>query len=435
MGRLIKFADIQAITNLNELYQILTPARESSIKYILNKYKDDINNLNKYLTNALNVKNKRAPLNINLPISDLKVLLDKYVFNVSDTITNFTDIYKYISADALEAKLKPNLVNQFVALLKQFRYSITAAILLRFDPTELFDAYFANNLLPLIKQLIPHNIDIKSDDMDNKLYNFLADYLDDAIDQYIEELKNKNDLRLKDYLTEHEQEFLNAKKQIIRIICSKKYFDKYIKKNHLPPKQIEKIQRSHILHFYRNVIREFFSKVLHIDFNQYSYLEDDIIKYLELDDLYNLSFFRTLNTYILPDTRKKIKILEEKDEPIGEETNINICQLDINNREKPFVIIGTRFYLGRPGESHANLVNRLQKNNGDVFRRENIDIGDESIAFGHVVNKIAFIEHKGISMNLSINDIIQILKATHQFTKIYTVPDNRSVIRLAKKRR
>ena len=160
--------------------------------------------------------------------------------------------------------------------------------------------------------------------------------------------------------------------------------------------------------------------------------KEDLLKYLEQDNDYSLSFFRMLNEYILPDTRYKIKILEEKDELIGEETDIDISKLDIDNREKPFIIINKEFYMGRPGESHARLVQRLKNDNKTTaFQRDSIKKNAQSLAFGHIVNKLAFVEKHGI--NISTEEVVAILKSTSLFKKVYTVPDHNSVIRLAKK--
>ena len=283
--------------------------------------------------------------------------------NVEQTITDFKDVYKYISEQDLENKLAPVAKDQFKQLLYKFRYSRVEARHFDFNPDEILKIYFTNCLLPLLKQNISVNLSLTYDDSSwgNRLYNFLTGHLRDAIDEYANELESKNDLRLKEYLKDHSAEFERAKKQIIRIICSKKNFDRYIKANNLKTaKQINDMKPGYIINFYKPMIVEFFSKALKLDLDKYLLLSEDIFKYLELDSDYNLSFFRALNVYVLPDTRDKVKILETQDEPIGAETNINISKLDINNRERPFAIINESCFIGRPGESHAQLIHRLQ---------------------------------------------------------------------------
>lgn len=426
------------ITSLTDLYDKISSAQESSIKYMLNRNKDiaNITDLNDILTKAVNVRNKKNPLIINLSDNDLKQLMNKYVGNNNELI-KFSDVYKYISLNEIKNRLVQNINQQFKQLLTNFHYTPKSAKLLLYNSDEIIKPYFFNYLLPLIKQNIPIDVNVNLtydiNMLDSELLNFLEDHLNEAINEYINELNNSNKLRLDGYLKNNNDTFQIAKKKLIHIICSKKCFDTYIKNNKLKKKQIKEIKPGYIVNYYSKLIFEYLTKTLKADINSSPLFKEDVLKYLEQDNDYNLSFFRTLNEYIIPDTRNKIKVLEEKDELIGEETDINISKLDIDNRERPFVIINKEFFMGRPGESHAHLVQRLQQNNekNTAFRRNNININAKSLAFGHVVNKLAFVEKHG--MNISIEEIIIVLKSTNYFKKIYTVPNNNSVIRLAKK--
>ena len=425
------------ITSLTDLYGKISSAQESSIKYVLNRNKDitNISELNDILTNAVNVRSKKNPLVINLSDNDLKQLMNKYIGNVNE-ITKWNDIYKYLSLNELKNKLTSNINQQFKQLLTNFHYTPKSAKLLLYDSDEIIKPYFFNYLLPLIKQNIPADINVNLEYniniFDTELLNFLEDHLSEAINKYITKLNNNNELRLDEYLKNNNDTFQVVKKKLIHIICSRKNFNIFIENNKLKKKQIKEIKPGYIVNYYSKLIFEYLSKTLKIDINSSPLFKEDLLKYLEQDNDYNLAFFRMLNEYIIPDTRNKIKVLEENDELIGEETDINISKLDIDNRERPFIIINKEFFMGRPGESHAHLVQRLQNNDqATAFRRNNIDINAESLAFGHVINKLAFIERQGI--NISTEEIILILKSTNYFKKIYTVPDNNSVIRLAKK--
>ena len=425
------------ITSLTDLYGKISSAQESSIKYVLNRNKDinNISDLNDILTKAVNVRNKKNPLVINLSDNDLKQLMNKYIGNVNE-ITKWNDIYKYLSLNELKNKLTSNIKKQFIQLLTNFHYTPKSAKLLLYDSDEIIKPYFFNYLLPLIKQNIPADINVNLEYniniFDTELLNFLEDHLSEAINKYITKLNNNNELRLDEYLKNNNDTFQVVKKKLIHIICSRKNFNIFIENNKLKKKQIKEIKPGYIVNYYSKLIFEYLSKTLKIDINSSPLFKEDLLKYLEQDNDYNLAFFRMLNEYIIPDTRNKIKVLEENDELIGEETDINISKLDIDNRERPFIIINKEFFIGRPGESHARLVQRLQNNDqATAFRRNNIDINAESLAFGHVINKLAFIEKQG--MNISTEEIILILKSTNYFKKIYTVPDNNSVIRLAKK--
>ena len=400
--RLIKASKI---TTLNDFYNIMTPTREMSIKYVLNN-NQNATNLNELITKALNVRNRQEYINVELSNNDLQELINKYIGK--KVITSFQDVYKYISLQDIKNKLDPE---------RQFKQLVSTSD----DPELLMKQYFTKFVLPIINKNVPIKVELNS--IDTELTNYLKSYLDKAIASI-----------KKDKLTLDDIANLNAfqmiKKQVIRAITSKTRIDAYIKKEQIKKNEIDDIRPSFITNAYRPFIIEYFNKALQLTLNKP--LQDKLLKYLSQDDEYIHSFYRTINEYILPDTRNKIKVLEEKKDKIGDETDINIGQLDINNREKPFVIINEELIIGRPGESHSNLIQRTNNTGKSSFKRKNIDIEAESLAFGHIVNKLAFIERR--NTNISTDRIISILKRSSLFDKIYSVPTDKQVIRLARRK-
>lgn len=144
-----------------------------------------------------------------------------------------------------------------------------------------------------------------------------------------------------------------------------------------------------------------------------------------------------------PDTFKEVNNTEElleEDDKVGDYTNISDI-LDVKTRNSAFVYINGEIIEGDYNESHAQIINNYLQTNGD--ERLNDDwyrptpnevkykTDAEQIAFGHIVDNMAFIE---TCENCSPEEVVQALEEDYEFSKIYYYnrSSNANLKRLAK---
>ena len=132
-----------------------------------------------------------------------------------------------------------------------------------------------------------------------------------------------------------------------------------------------------------------------------------------------------LEYYIENDEDVPYDLLETLDEPIG--TTFCTENLEFTNRDYPFVILEGEIIKGRKGQTHSQLVGEYIKEHYSdgpkitkVFRSEAEDALDElglkEVAFGHVMNNMAFIDSV---QNCSVSDFCDDLKSELGVKKVY----------------
>ena len=151
-----------------------------------------------------------------------------------------------------------------------------------------------------------------------------------------------------------------------------------------------------------------------------------------------LKFYENLNKLILPLTRLKLKDLEDVNfDKKGDSHYIDIATFDQNNRELAFIILNGRLFFSQPGETHINIIERLKNLPKEKFYRSGIESLLEgkydSLAFGHIIDNIAFLENQNIQGNITAARAIKILIQNPRITKVYTDIDQNYITRLAKK--
>ena len=362
-------------------------------------------------------------------------------------IKTLNKLYHYIPPKTLLTRLDNEVDDQLVQSLISWGYD--KSLFPKIDNVtldRLLPAYVAVHLKPFIEQEFGLNdlafsyTDVKNDFV---LYDYLNRHLKIAVIKLKEMVNNKYrfETLLKD--DDFKSQYNILKQQIIRRFCSKSFVEQYLENYQIKSNysNLMDLNPSDLFQYYSSLIKNYLIKGLKVDFSLID--KPTLIKEL-LDDIkysaeLSNAFFRTINKFILPLTHQRVKDLKANEDKIGDDVKVNIEYLDINNRSKAFIIIDGVFYAGYSGESHANIVKRVSESANkeqSVFGRSDIHqlINPQSLAFGHMVGNLAFIEADSLVGNITMAEAIQIVKDTHKFVKIYTAPERNYVTRLAKRR-
>lgn len=135
-----------------------------------------------------------------------------------------------------------------------------------------------------------------------------------------------------------------------------------------------------------------------------------------------------------------VKELSDNDDKVGDTISCSKdFDIDLGNRDSAFLYMRGEIIVGNKNETHSDLINKYFKNENVPRKRiRSVDSVDdleagEPIAFGHIVNNMAFIQ---TTENCSLDDVVKALKeADNELVKIYDYQFSKSQVkRLAKKR-
>lgn len=156
------------------------------------------------------------------------------------------------------------------------------------------------------------------------------------------------------------------------------------------------------------------------------YLDEAMDLSASLDEVDKI-FFKVKNDLLLPLAKDKLKFLSTIKDKKGDEHKIDIDILDIHNREKPFLIVNKKLYLGKRYDEHGDI--------SDLLISKGISDKDVAVIYGHIVNDLAFIDpSRTINPDkITSDDLQKIIEDEPTLIKAYTMPKNHSVTRLAKK--
>ena len=121
--------------------------------------------------------------------------------------------------------------------------------------------------------------------------------------------------------------------------------------------------------------------------------------------------------------------LAEVDDKIGEQTNVEFgIRLDYDTRDGAFVYIDGDVAYGEGGEPHALI---LEKYLEDVGKGDMIPEDLDDIAFGHIVDNMAFVEV--LETGANEDDVAKACKKQLKVDKVYFLDNDYHIVkRLAK---
>lgn len=155
---------------------------------------------------------------------------------------------------------------------------------------------------------------------------------------------------------------------------------------------------------------------------------EEIMQYIYHSRIASNAFINAVTKYYKEQFRDKINELSELNDNPGDIVDIDVKKFDYYNRDKAFLYVDGKIYVGSTDETHSDIVLRYFNKDNQLRPNEN-DIGNE-VVFGHIVNNIAFIDaSESINpMNIS-NKICDELDVK----KVYLIPlnDETKLIRLA----
>ena len=133
-------------------------------------------------------------------------------------------------------------------------------------------------------------------------------------------------------------------------------------------------------------------------------------------------------------SKKEVKRLKDVDDIPGTFTsNLLIERIDVDSRDKPFVLLNNKYFLiGDRGETHASVINKkFHINDENYMRPDEKTLTDNDLKhyiFGHICDDIAFIDVNKIgSLQLCIKKLKE-----NGIKKVYLGPEKQSATRIAK---
>ena len=155
---------------------------------------------------------------------------------------------------------------------------------------------------------------------------------------------------------------------------------------------------------------------------------EEIMQYIYHSKIASNAFINAVTKYYKEQFWDKINELSELNDNPGDIVDIDVKNFDYYNRDKAFLYVDGKIYVGSTDETHSDIVLRYFNKDNQLRPNEN-DIGNE-VVFGHIVNNIAFIDaSESINpMNIS-NKICDELDVK----KVYLIPlnDETKLVRLA----
>jgi len=144
---------------------------------------------------------------------------------------------------------------------------------------------------------------------------------------------------------------------------------------------------------------------------------------------------KDINDYIRRDKQVPWSVVKNSDEPIG--TKFHTKDLDFDNRDYPFIVLDKSLVIkGKKGQSHTQALHDFMEKHSDEnesYERasEHLQGGwkryvaqnviedilqSDTVCFGHVKNKIAFVD---TWENCSVEDVANLIQSELNVNKVY----------------
>ena len=144
---------------------------------------------------------------------------------------------------------------------------------------------------------------------------------------------------------------------------------------------------------------------------------------------------KNINDYIRKDKQVPWSVVKDSDEPIG--TKFHTKYLDFDNRDYPFIVLDKSLVIkGKKGQSHTQALHDFMEkhsNENESYEQaaENLQGGwkryvakdviedvlqSDTVCFGHVKNKIAFVD---TWENCSVEDVASLIQSELNVKKVY----------------
>ena len=372
-----------------------------------------------------------------------QAIVDPYNLDKSDIkIITLNDINKYFGRNLYNTILqdiKLNVDEDFDHLFRELHYqrrSIKELENLRLE--NFMRTYLAFKLRPRIDRILQDNG--KSCTLSLDAYSFEQyDFIQRAFKKTVQRFINANGLIMSLKETIRQDERLANQFKIVMQATLNKLFDKAHVQELINKcgdyNEIMKLDWEDVFYAYSPLI---INALMKLPINKQVFentLESSLIaETLDLVRQYHfdvMEFWRNFNEIVKPLTHEQLQDLMTVKDKIGQDHHVNINCIDVNNRDKPCIIVNGELIIGNNMESHAQVISRIKKE-PEKFLRYDIDTSKfNSLAFGHIVDRLCFFEEDSIHGNLSITHALSILKPN--FDKVYSYPKNRMVTRLAKR--
>lgn len=302
---------------------------------------------------------------------------------------------------------------------------------------ELINTVNSSNVNDFNSLLRKNNIDItcSTNELKSLLsYPALADIINSLIQQVNNDKEDENYTTLNE-LVNKSPEFFNRCQRIL-LNAWKQVLTKESLVNYIEEECQNKVSYDSLHNLLIADLEEFFAPDIGDILAQHITIPDDIfysdsfiddIIDLMSDDEFDRHFFRVVNSLLLPLTKKKVQVLKDAVDKVGDDHDIDLEEIDIHNREKPFLIIDKKIYLGGNVEEHQDISKAL------LLKK----INDKNVAVvhGHIIDGIAFIDlSRTINPEkITKDELKHIIENEPSLEKAYTMPKNHSVTRLAKR--
>ena len=139
------------------------------------------------------------------------------------------------------------------------------------------------------------------------------------------------------------------------------------------------------------------------------------------------------DTYIKAKATDSAHILSDMNDSPGDTfyKPDNMPMLDIVSRDTAFVYLDGTIIMGKPGETHSDIVSRELHHNYGPGRPYAHALPAEAVAFGHIINDIGFVE---VTEGCSKEEVASQLVSQYNIVKVYSEPDSSDKItRLARR--
>ena len=453
-----RLANIQNITNIDQLQ--LDSILDFTVKFNIKKFmeyiayskddlsqisNDDVTYFNNLLTDALRFKMNK-PINIRFDKDNILKLISKYsdinfksiydnIQKQRSIITTIPELAKYIDINELIYKLDVGLYNELKEIIIKYGYHKSIELLEHLDKKIILDYCIRSYVKPLIDKFVSLDVNLPRKDLEGLIPNF--DYkLKHAIDHFKIEVRNKNRLAILLEDESFKNRFLKAISSILKKIYSKDSLINFFKVEGIELKydQLMSVEQRDVLLFYENILIDKLTNLLKLDSQvvNHRYFRNDLLEAIMNSDESPTIFTKNMNAFILPFTKQKLNDLLKLDDKIGDTVDINIDDLDVMNREKAFIVLNGKLYIGKKADVHGKIISEFTNNFSFKRDKAQQDLSFDSMAYGHIVGKLAFLDELQILGNISLQEVVDILKDSHKFKKIYTIPLGKQVSRLAK---
>ena len=248
--------------------------------------------------------------------------------------------------------------------------------------------------------------------------------------------------------------FDEAYKQINKlplVVCVKSYIEKRLDNEQfiqtLDENELEKIPVDKIIDYIKEISEDIANEVVSkfsLTFNdEYTSFTNDLIDYIMYNGLYDdvtEDMQEKADAYMRDnDISEDVKNIPSLKDNIGDTTELSNT-IDIENRSAAFMDIDRYIFVSKHNGTHAELIDEYLQDYGQSLKDktnrpqkqdlENLDIDENKIAFGHVIDDVFLIEDTNA---LSVDEVKEDIEKCYRYKKIYTysVGENK-ITRLAK---